>query len=808
MIRIIPSICIVSIFFQVNLFSQEITLTELTGFPENLNIKDAKLLDGNLYVTANNSFFHFKEGQGLREIDLSTNLVVDTDYGNATSYNEIFDINDYGQLIIRMTDKEDKYLLTTDTSFSDIKIQEDVTVFDFDLDVSSIFYLAKDTILITVGICSDFGSPVSYYSTDVGETWLALSEFCVPYDSDFIRLGNTIHWYGQTILTNDGFGPELYRVGNHQFDLTTLEFNRTLVYSEYQEPIDPTFKNTNFSYYQDNGKITYTSSYNDFSVYEGAIGNDQITVTGSAPAGVIKAGPQGEGLFVLPRFGNQEGIFYRKELSGDFVELQTNIEDLGKVKDVLQDDLGGFFVIAESKIYYVSGILEYDQGLSGSFFWDENKDCVKNDIETNVKHLYFEFEYDDDQIISHYSTDGSFDLLLPEGSGKIEFYGYDPDLWGKCEAESNFNLDQDEFVSNVDIGVQALRDCESLSLNSGVSQLGACFSSLYVLRIVNDGTLPSGPNTLTLTLPEELELVEISANYTQNNDGSLSIEIPTIDLFEEYILEITLDVSCMADKDEIICIEASVDISDACDEATIVDLVCSPILTSFDPNQITIFNAQGEIDTFYKKEETLYYQIDFQNTGSFMAKDVRLETRISDDLDLRTFKFIGASHDAKIEIKNGRFLEIRFDDIDLPDSTSNLLLSQGFFKYKIQPIPDVEEDTKIYSFADIYFDFNDPVRTNNALAWIDKILSNKNPLLLEDLTIYPNPTDERIGIDGLSPLAKYKYHLFNCNGVLVGSGEISNMDNELDVNQINPGIYFINLTNEKGAKQALRFIKM
>jgi hypothetical protein len=56
-----------------------------------------------------------------------------------------------------------------------------------------------------------------------------------------------------------------------------------------------------------------------------------------------------------------------------------------------------------------------------------------------------------------------------------------------------------------------------------------------------------------------------------------------------------------------------------------------------------------------------------------------------------------------------------FNPINLPDSTTDLLGSNGYIRFSIKPKENLPEKTKIENFADIYFDYNPPVRTNTTM---------------------------------------------------------------------------------------------
>ncbi len=105
------------------------------------------------------------------------------------------------------------------------------------------------------------------------------------------------------------------------------------------------------------------------------------------------------------------------------------------------------------------------------------------------------------------------------------------------------------------------------------------------------------------------------------------------------------------------------------------------------------------------------YQIGFQNTSSSTAGCVEIRDTLSAHLDLTTLSIIMSSHPYTFSIEEQTTLVFRFDEIELPDSTTNELASQGFIKFQITPKSDTPLNTQITNQASIYFDDNDPIVT-------------------------------------------------------------------------------------------------
>jgi uncharacterized repeat protein (TIGR01451 family) len=99
------------------------------------------------------------------------------------------------------------------------------------------------------------------------------------------------------------------------------------------------------------------------------------------------------------------------------------------------------------------------------------------------------------------------------------------------------------------------------------------------------------------------------------------------------------------------------------------------------------------------------YTIHFQNTGNAPAFNIRLRDTLDANLDINSFEVRGYSHPAQISL-NGNILTVRFNNIMLPDSTTDYEGSMGYFQYRIKPLPNLPLGTQIENTAYIYFDYN------------------------------------------------------------------------------------------------------
>ncbi len=139
---------------------------------------------------------------------------------------------------------------------------------------------------------------------------------------------------------------------------------------------------------------------------------------------------------------------------------------------------------------------------------------------------------------------------------------------------------------------------------------------------------------------------------------------------------------------------------------------CHFITGSYDPNIKEVIPKGYGTENYIDENWELDYTIHFQNTGNDTAFTVVVKDPISEQLDLSTLRVGGGSHPFTWELTTQRELIFTFNNILLPDSTTNEVASHGYFQFSISPNEDIPFGTLIQNRAAIYFDFNDPIITN------------------------------------------------------------------------------------------------
>jgi len=202
------------------------------------------------------------------------------------------------------------------------------------------------------------------------------------------------------------------------------------------------------------------------------------------------------------------------------------------------------------------------------------------------------------------------------------------------------------------------------------------------------------------------------------------------------------------------------------------------------------------------------YTIHFQNTGNAPAFNIRLRDTLDANLDINTFEIRGYSHPAIVSI-NGNNLTVRFNNIMLPDSTTDYEGSMGYFQYRIKPLPNLPLGTQIENTAYIYFDYNAPIITNTTQNNFQTVVSSINRN--EDtnqLKVFPNPANEVLNIN------LQNNNIENCiitnalgQTVYNSANEINaNYKIQLNISNLSAGVYFVKVRASNGSYNA-KFVK-
>ncbi len=237
----------------------------------------------------------------------------------------------------------------------------------------------------------------------------------------------------------------------------------------------------------------------------------------------------------------------------------------------------------------------------------------------------------------------------------------------------------------------------------------------------------------------------------------------------------------------------------------------TPVVGSYDPNDKKVIPAGVGAPGFITRNDSLlHYTIRFQNTGTYYAQNVLILDSLDSDVDPGSIEQIVSSHPVKPDFFKNKTLAFYFDNIYLPDSTTNEPASHGFVSFYIKQRPALAYGTQIKNRGAIYFDYNAPIFTNTVINTIETP-SNILPVAATNVLLYPNPTAGLLNVSFENPEGgKVTLEVANLLGqkTFTKTIEATGGTNlaQLPLNNLAPGVYLLTLQSEQTKFAIKKFV--
>ncbi|HZH72773.1 MAG TPA: T9SS type A sorting domain-containing protein, partial [Mariniphaga sp.] len=212
------------------------------------------------------------------------------------------------------------------------------------------------------------------------------------------------------------------------------------------------------------------------------------------------------------------------------------------------------------------------------------------------------------------------------------------------------------------------------------------------------------------------------------------------------------------------------------------------VVGSYDLNDITCI--EGEIVNPNYIGEELHYMIRFENTGNFYAENVVVAVEIdAEKYDINSLQILNTSHSSTARITDNT-LEIFFNQIYLnPEAQGNIL-------FVVNTKDTLSEGDSVQSKADIYFDFNYPIITNDAVTLFQATMSIEENIKNIDLKFYPNPTTDYFNITSKAIIQSVE--LYDISGRLIRTSLVNDFETKQNVINLTNGVYILKIKTQEG----------
>ncbi len=321
------------------------------------------------------------------------------------------------------------------------------------------------------------------------------------------------------------------------------------------------------------------------------------------------------------------------------------------------------------------------------------------------------------------------------------------------------------------------------------------FNASYKITYRNKGNQILSGNVL-LTYDETVLDYVSSTSGVGASTNTFGWSYNDLQPFETRNIYLTLNVNAPTDTpavniDDILMFTASVTptTGDETPDDNIFTLA-QTVVGSFDPNDITCL--EGEAVHTDKIGDYLHYNINFENTGTAPATFIVVKNEINEEqFDISTLQLMDASHNVETKI-TGNTVEFYFGDINLAANGG-----KGNVLFKIKTLDTLQEDDIVMQEANIYFDYNFPIETNEANTTFST-LSNSVFTKDNSVTLYPNPSKDIVNITANTAITSVQ--LYDVQGRLLQTKEVKGFNTQLDISAQPSGLYFAKIKTENGTK--------
>lgn len=442
--------------------------------------------------------------------------------------------------------------------------------------------------------------------------------------------------------------------------------------------------------------------------------------------------------------------------------------------------------------------------ISGQVYYDIDRDCIKDTQEIGVSDAYLIL---DGTTILKPKENGLFELPLSAGIYILDFdktvnyykYYYLETLNCSTTPPYTINVNQPAAHNNYNFPLFPITNIKDLNVNISAYRgyrARQGFTDDYIVNVSNPGTSNASPVYLTLYYDTEVSFISSNIAPDSHVNNKLWWNLPPLDPQNNHRIKIKFKTEMNTNLNDTVNFFAwTWPMMGDSNKTDNYDTLTQYVSAAIDPNDKQSYPS----DYITKSTKKINYIINFQNNGN----DTAYRVIVIDTIDISKYKINkiymnSTSHPSDFRISGNVFIWT-FDNILLPDSTTDEEASKGFISYTAYINPNLNIGDSIMNKADIYFDYQKPITTNYAtVEIIDPSVSIPGSINRSSINIYPNPTENILIFESGQEMIK-RIEIYDLKAKLIYKSEnIDQLKYTMDIQDINIGLYILKVHKNSG----------
>lgn len=435
--------------------------------------------------------------------------------------------------------------------------------------------------------------------------------------------------------------------------------------------------------------------------------------------------------------------------------------------------------------------------ITGTVRFDENNNgCDTND--EVFEHMKLKINDGTNTGETFVINNGTYNFFTQEGDFTVTAEPENASLYTVTPSTFNVNFtDNNNLISAQNICVTKNGNVKDLEIIiAPVTTARPGFDAIYKLIWRNKGnTTLSGKATLTFDNSRMSFISSVLPSTVIGNQ--VSFDFVDLKPYANTASEITFNInppthsSNPVNINDILNFEAN--ITPLSGDANPTDNLFQykeTVVGSFDPNDIVCL--EGNLIPVSMVGKDLHYIVNFENTGTAPAENIVVKMDINaDDFDINSLQLQNTSHNTYTTVK-GNSVEFMMKNIHLATS------AHGNIALKIKTRNNLVSGDSVMKKANIYFDYNFPIETNEAVTNIGNIVLSATDTAKnkEVIFVYPNPTKGDVNINSDSKIKTIE--IYDIQGRIIQKQMgINLLNTKISLQNTISGMYIFKIVTEK-----------